>query len=392
VSHYLLAWELGGALGHLAALRALATPLLARGHRITLALSDLSRVEEFFAGLTAVPAPITKQRADAIAQPSTFADILSIAGWNDTATLRQLCGDWRKLFARYRPDVVIGSFAPTALLAAQGLDCRSVVFGTGFYSPPDISPLPDLCPWRNNYPDRLLITEQCVLESANSQLREQRARPLEQVTQLYQRADANLMTTYLEMDHYSDRIGGNYVGPWGELPGERPEWPAGVGPRVFAYLKPMEAFVYLLDFLKRAGWPTLVYAPEAEQTAASFGCDTLQIAVRPLDIRDVTATCSFAILNAGHNATLQFLLAGKPILALPLSGEQQLVTRNVERLNAGLGVGHDSPTAAVARLDRIVNDPQYGDGARRFAIRYAQVDRAAQIATVMEWLERIARS
>ena len=178
MSHYLLAWELGGALGHLAALRTLATPLLARGHRITLALSDLSRATEFFAGLTAVPAPITKQLGNAIAEPSTFADILSIAGWSDTATLRELSADWRKLFALYRPDVVVGNFAPTALLAAQGLDCRSVVFGTGFYAPPDVSPLPDLCPWRNNYPDRLLFTERRVLESANSQLREQGARRL----------------------------------------------------------------------------------------------------------------------------------------------------------------------------------------------------------------------
>ena len=199
------------------------------------------------------------------------------------------------------------------------------------------------------------------------------------------------MTTYREMDHYSDRTGGDYVGPWGELPGERPEWPTGVGPRVFAYLKPMEALAYLLDFLKCAGWPTLVYTPEAEQIATSFGCRTLRIAVRPLDIREVTATCSLAILNAGHNATLQFLLAGKPVLALPISGEQQLVTRNVERLDAGLGVGHDDPTAAVARLHRVANDPRYGDGARRFANRYAQVNRAGEIAIVMQRLEQIAR-
>jgi hypothetical protein len=238
----------------------------------------------------------------------------------------------------------------------------------------------------------LLITERRVLETANSQLREQGARPLERVAQLYQWADACLLTTYREMDHYSDRIGGDYVGPWGELPGERPEWPTGVGPRVFAYLKSMEALVYLLDFLKRAGWPTLVYAPEAERMADPFGCGTLRIAARPLDIREVTATCSLAVLNAGHNATLQFLLAGKPVLALPMSGEQQLVARNVERLDAGLGVGHDCPSAAVASLDRIANDPQYGNGARRFANRYAQVDRAEEIGIVVERLERISRS
>jgi UDP:flavonoid glycosyltransferase YjiC (YdhE family) len=387
-----LAWELGGALGHLAALRALATPLLARGHRVTLALSDISRVQEFFAGLNAVPAPIRQQQSDAIAQPSTFADILSNAGWNDAATLKQLAADWRKLFAQCRPEVVVGNFSPTALLAAQGLDVRSVVFGTGFYSPPDISPLPDLCPWRNNYPDRLLITEHRVLETANMQLCEQGARPLEQVTQLYQRADASLMTTYREMDHYSERTDGDYVGPWGELPGAHPEWPEGTGPRVFAYVKPMESLVYLLEFLKRAGWPTLVYAPEAEGTAAAFVCNTLRLTARPYDIREVAATCSFAIVNAGHNATLRFLLAGKPVLALPISGEQQLVTRNVERLSAGLGVRHDRPSTAVACLDRIANDPQYANGACRFANRYALVKRAAEIAAVMERLERIARS
>jgi UDP:flavonoid glycosyltransferase YjiC (YdhE family) len=47
----LLTWELGGGMGHLANLAPLARGLAERGHRVTAALSDLSRAHRAFAGV-----------------------------------------------------------------------------------------------------------------------------------------------------------------------------------------------------------------------------------------------------------------------------------------------------------------------------------------------------
>ncbi|MEO0532084.1 MAG: hypothetical protein AAF266_16145 [Planctomycetota bacterium] len=387
MSRFLLAWELGGAFGHLGALRALALPLRERGHDVTLALSDCRQAETLFAGFTVLEAPIRGANPSAIAEPSTYADLLSNAGWGDKERLGELVGHWREVFDRAAPDIVVGNYAPTALLAAQGRRFPTVVFGTGFYSPPDTEELPDLCPWRDNYPDRLRLTERTVLETANRQLESQSVPPLARLTELYCRAAASLLTTYPEMDHYPDRTGGHYIGPWGELPGITPDWPPGDGPRVFAYLKRMEALPYVLAHLREKRWPTLVYAPEATDIATKFASRTLHVVDSPLDIREVAAGCSFAVLNAGHNATLRLLLACKPVLALPLNGEQQLVTRNVERLGAGLGIRPTQPVKAVACLNRLESDPTYAEAAQAFGSRYAETDQHQREARVVAQLE-----
>jgi UDP:flavonoid glycosyltransferase YjiC (YdhE family) len=324
-----------------------------------------------------------------LSEPSTFADILSNAGWSDAAELSRLVAQWRKLVDDCRPDVVVCNFAPTPLLAAQGHAAKGAIFGTGFYSPPEIWPLPDLCPWRNNYPDRLRMTEDRVCDVLNAQLRLQGVEPVEHITQLFQRADANLLATYPEMDHYPGRVNCDYVGPWGELPGLAPEWPEGDGPRVFAYLKPMESLSYLLSYIRGRGWPAIVYAPGAERVTAQFVARTLRVAERPLDIRQVAATCDLAILNAGHNATLRILLNGKPVLAQPLSGEQHLVAENVERLGAGLNVLPNQPDASLAALERISSENHFRTAAETFANRYVDIDEGAIVGETVERLERL---
>jgi UDP:flavonoid glycosyltransferase YjiC (YdhE family) len=390
MAHFLLTWELGGALGHLAALRSLATPLLARGHRVTLALRDQRHAAEFFPELQSLAAPACQRKAsEMLSEPSTFADILSNAGWSDAAELSQLVSQWQKLFDDCCPDVVVCNFAPTPILAAQGHAAKCAIFGTGFYSPPEIWPLPDLCPWRNNYPDRLRMTEDRVCDVLNAQLRLQGVERVEHITQLFQRTDANLLATYPEMDHYPDRVNGDYVGPWGELPGLAPDWPEGEGPRVFAYLKPMESLSYLLSYIRGRGWPAIVYAPGAERVTSQFAARTLRVVERPLDIRQVAATCDLAILNAGHNATLRILLNGKPVLAQPLSGEQHLVAENVERLGAGLNVLPNQPDTSLAALERISSENHFRTAAETFANRYVDIDEGAIVGETVERLERL---
>lgn len=375
MAKFLLVWELGGALGHLATLRAVATPLTERGHQVTLALRSLGNAPQFFPDLPCHLAP-THQSSEppAIADPSTFADVLYICGWSDPTTLGELVDQWHTLFREIEPDVVIANYAPTAVLALQGQSPRIVLLGTGFCTPPNIAPLPDLCPWRDNYPERLLRTERQVLAALNAQLASQGEPPVEHVTELFTRVDANLLTTVPEMDHYLSRTAGEYVGPCGELAGAAPDWPARAGPRVFAYLKPMEALAYLLDELQRRQLPTLVYAPHAEDVAKPFASEHLYVVDAPLDMPRVSRECDLAILNAGHNGTLRILLGGKPVLAVPLSGEQHLVAQNVERLGAGLCVPPNHPRTSVAVLNRILTTRDFATAAQRFANRYAGAD------------------
>ena len=347
----------------------------------------------FFPGLTCIQAPLHRpSMRERIAEPSTHADVLFNAGWSNAQRLGERLHDWRSVFDSIRPDVIVHNYAPTAFLAAQTIRARSVLFGTGFYDPPDMTPLPDICPWRDNYPDQLLMTERRVLQVINSQLNACGISPLERVAQLSTRADAHLLITYPEMDHYRDRTTGEYVGPWGELPGESPCWPNVPGMRVFAYLKSMEALPYLLHYLRHSRLPTLVYAPNASSVATSFDSDSLSVCDRPLDIKQISQQCDLAILNAGHNTTLQMLLAGKPILAIPLSGEQHLVAQNIVRLNAGVCVSPHEYHQAVASLQLMLGENRFAIGAQSFAEKYADIRRERHVQRVLEVLETVARN
>ena len=391
VTKFLLAWELGGALGHLAALHALAMPLLDRGHQISLALRDLKHAPQFFPDLDCLAAPVHQTKGPTtIAEPSTFADILATSGWSDAQELEARVGRWHTLFDDLQPDVVVCNFAPTAMLATQGRPTRAVLLGTGFHTPPDCSPLPDLCPWRDNYPERLQFTERQVLNSLNKQLALQGVAKVERVTELFCRADANLLTTLPEMDHYPNRTSGEYIGPWGELPGTPPDWPQGKGPRVFVYLKPMEAMPYLLDELRRLELPTLVFAPEAA-SAKAFESEQLRVADSPLDIRRISQECDLAILNAGHNATLRILLGGKPVLALPLNGEQYLVAQNVEKLQAGICVPPDQPKEAVLALHQMLAEEKFANAAQQFASKHHDTTTTWSVTKIVKQIEQAGK-
>ena len=309
MSKFLLAWELGGALGHLAALRALATPLVERGHEVLLALRDLKHAPQFFPDWDCLAAPLHRTQGPAsIAEPSTFADILATSGWSDAQELEARVGQWHGVFDDFQPDAVVCNFAPTAVLAAQGRSARVVLFGTGFHTPPDCSPLPDLCPWRDNYPGRLQFTERQVLNSLNKQLGLQGVAEVERVTELFCRADANLLTTLPEMDHYEDRKNGRIRWAVGRTLGD--------GPRLAPRQRPSGVCISETDgsdalFARRAATSRIAYARvrtrnnrDGPKPSRPSSC-VLSTLRSTYNVLPKNAIWQYS--NAGHNTTLRIL-------------------------------------------------------------------------------------
>jgi UDP:flavonoid glycosyltransferase YjiC (YdhE family) len=88
--------------------------------------------------------------------------------------------------------------------------------------------------------------------------------------------------------------------------------------------------------------------------------------------------CDLAVLNGGHGVTCEMLLAGKPVLAVPLVLEQQMTGDAVKRVGAGESApprrGEPWEWAGRAKLE----EDCYATAARRFADRYAAFDPARQ--------------
>jgi MoaA/NifB/PqqE/SkfB family radical SAM enzyme len=448
----LLAWELGGGMGHLVNLAPLARGLRQAGHRVVAALRDLSRAEGMFGGLGLLyfQAPVkTRPTPDAIQPQRSLPHILHNSGFGDPLELKALAEAWRNLFLSVRPDLVVFDHSPTALLAARGIPARRVLIGMGFFSPADEYPLPDLRPWLPPDPERLRRDEDRVLSHANRVLASWGQPPLERLSRLYRDVDENFLTSFPELEYdpgrlrqaaanaavfpaarpntpaFSSRLAvakgwsradtlscptpsspdpliASSPAPvryWGTLPhmgnatsARQPEWPEGRGKRIFAYLKPFPAMAPLLKHLARIGCPTIVYGDDIDpRLRERFGGGTIRFEVEPLDMAEVGKTCDLAILNGTAGTTAAILLAGRPVLQVPISLKQGHVAMAVTRLGAGLMASSDQPERIMDALTRMLASESYAEAARRFAARHADFDPQRQVAGMLDRIEALLR-
>ena len=186
-----------------------------------------------------------------------------------------------------------------------------------------------------------------------------------------------------------------YWGPVNGSGGKPPQWPGGRGKRVYAYLKNFPALPDLLKALNDRGNPTLVFVDGIDRaTQQRFASPTLRFEDERLDLAQVGRECDLAILNANHGTLSQLLLAGRPVLQLPLALEQRLLAEAVCRLGAGEIAPPMSGKAEVIerKLDRMLSDDEgerYAQAARRFAAAHADFDPQRQRQEMLERVEQL---
>ncbi len=374
MAHIHLAWELGGGLGHAGRLKMLARVLLARGHRVTMSLRDLGRTERVLADLP-VPrfqAPLWLHRTEGLPpHQASLAEVLLPAGYLEVPGLAGLVGGWRALFGHIAPHLVVADYAPTALLAARSLGIRSCAVGIGFTLPPPDRPLPCLRDWETVTPQRLASAEEQVLNAANTVLELHGAPPLPNAARLLL-GDAALLSTWPEFDHYGRTAhAATWYGPvYMALGGAAPAWPAGQGPRVFAYLKhghPAHAAV--LRALADEGCRVLCYLPEvAGCRAVPVDSPLIRYAPQPVALDAALAAADLCVSHAGEAMLAQALEAGVPVLMLPMQLEQFLAARRVEAWGGGVSAARMQPDGDWRTVVRtLLDDGRYRAAAAAFA-------------------------
>jgi hypothetical protein len=165
--------------------------------------------------------------------------------------------------------------------------------------------------------------------------------------------------------------------------GEAPQWPKAKGKRVFVYLKATPSAGDVLNTLRRTGCPTLAYldgaTPAARQRLRS---KTVKVSDHRLDVARAAGECDVAVFNGGHGVSAEMLLAGKPVLAVPLVPGQQMTGDALRRLGAGDSApprrGEPWEWTGKSKLLAVLEDERYAEAARAFAGRYAAFDPAAQ--------------
>jgi UDP:flavonoid glycosyltransferase YjiC (YdhE family) len=393
----LFTWELGGGLGHLLPMRSLARGLVVAGHRVYLALREIAPASVVFGnmGASLLQAPFRHSRPGRLENTPGFSQILDNIGFGEDGELFGLVCAWRNLIGFVRPNLIVFDHSPTALLAARCFpDVRRVISAPGFFCPPDVSPWPALVR-RPIEKSELEVHEAGLLARVNRLLLRSRRPPLDRLGRLYSDVDEQFLLTFPELDHYPDRpVGARYMGPVITEGGKRPDWPkGGAGNRIYAYLKASKSLEGVLKVLAGRGDSTLVFVDGIDPaTRKKFSSPTLRFETERLDLAAVGEQCNVAVHNANHGTLARLLLAGRPMVQLPLTLEQTVLARAVDRTGAAETVLPGAPDVGEAfacKLDKVLGSERYAAAAGTFARCHDDFDPVVQVQQMVGRMEQL---
>lgn len=257
----------------------------------------------------------------------TWASWLLTRGFADPATLQARFDWWCETLRAIRPGLVVADYAPTALMAGRALGIRSVATGAAFGLPPPrlasfpglLTPL-DAVAHGSVLGDAPPPDERAICDSINATLGPYGLPALGHLPEVYA-ADLSLPRGVVVWDPYAH---------WREhpllLPIDRlPPLKTGKGDAVFIYLSSSELQCpAICAALRDLPFTACLVAPglSAEQNHALSSNPRIHIAPRSLTPDDIAAR-SRVILCAGQAGRLALaVLAGIPVLALPVQHEQ----------------------------------------------------------------------
>jgi UDP:flavonoid glycosyltransferase YjiC (YdhE family) len=364
---------MGGGYGHVHRILPLADSLAAAGLDVTLALRHRETGQALLAGrshrlVEAPPLPL------APAQPvrlESWADLLFNGGYGTAAAATQRIGQWAALLRDARIDLVVGDFAPGAMLGAQvaGLPC--IAFGSGWSLPPATTPLPAIRFWAPPAPGVLETAEARLLAALNPALGALGRAPLDSLAALFRQAETNLCC-FPEFDHYPARGAADYFGPLYQTgEGGPAQWPAGAGPRCFVYANNAHpARPALLAALGRLGWPTVLHLRGAAAGDAGRLPGTLWLAPGPLRLDRILAERPIVVCQ-GLQTHAAALVAGCPVLAMPEHLEQTGFVNRLLPQGLCLALPPQASEAEASTALRTLHEtPAYRARAEAFAAHY----------------------
>lgn len=369
----LFCWELGAGTGHVSPYLPLLSALSERGWEIVVAVRDTTEVADMLRphGFRLVQAPVCAREFSGIPSASyNFAETLLHFGYGEERTLRSLVEAWLTLVDLVRPDFLLASAAPTAQWVAQAMGLPHAMIGSGFNCPPPTQPLPLLRDWAAGVELRLRNSE-ATMTSVMTTVNERVFHGGVFTPQRLFADSPDFLCTFKELDHYPARADSSVH--YGILSARRfqslPDAPCDV----FAYLRNGPQTEAVVAALAQSGMRCLVYWPDApDSNHRRHQSAKMSFADRAVALDKVVGGCRYVVGYASHHLTAEALLAGKPLLLMPLFLEQELTARAVERMGAGVSLAGKGRGQRIPRLlKQLHEDNALHDAARQFAGTYA---------------------
>jgi len=369
-----VSWELGANFGHLTRLMPIAEQLRLLGHELFFAVRDTEVAATLLEpqGFSFTQAPFWHGRACLSAPPINYAELLIVEGYCQRDGLSGMLRSWLSLFQLFQPDVVLADYSPTALLAARIAKIPAVCIDNGFGLPPNIAPLPSIRRWEPITEQRLQHAEATVLQSINSICRTFGSLALERLVDLFN-AEAVVMSTFAELDHYGPRSEVEYAGPiFSNAGGQAVQWQETHRRKVIVYFRPsVPGIDNLLKALAELDAEVICVVPGLKRLNRAIA-NRLRIYANPVQLDEIMLSADLAVSYAGSGLVCCALLAGVPLLLVPQNVEQYMLSCRVGELGAGLVMGTNRSEAGFKdSLQQLLNEDLFRRAAREFASQHS---------------------
>lgn len=393
----LIAWELGGGMGHVMRAAALARAFDDSGVQAAVSLADLADTPHarWPSRCRILQAPRGLRLPRNRSAPATFGELLYSCGYDDGNQLSALVTAWAHLIEIIGPDLVVVDHAPTAQLAARIQGVPVARIGSGFFAPPPVAPTPCYRTWEPVNGERAWRAEALVLANINAIFKVCAEAQCDSLAAAVL-PDLELLLGLPETDCYQHlRLPGSvsYLGyERSGAQGQLPTWPEPAPPavkRLAAYLKGDYQAIESIVGVLREHHATVAYVSACdESTARRWTSEHLSISRTPLDLAACARDCDAVICHAGAGTVPVFLEAGKPAFMLPYQAEQRINAMQIQALGAGAFL---DPAAAQTTfrtaLQEFLDDERKGVAARALASRFAGGEDAIQVAVraIQQW-------
>ena len=394
MSRITFAWELGGGYGHINSFIPIAHQLFERGHSVSFLVKDLATAEALAGryGFEAHQIPVHWQPDGKIPAAITYPQILLGCGFNFKNDLLARVKALRRLFDWLQPELLICDHAPTALVAARSCAIPCALLGTGFFSPPKTSPMPSMRPWLNVPEQPLIASEQRVLTTINEVFNELKIAPLETLANLFD-TEEDFLCTLPELDHYQGRSEARYWGPrFNVNEGVEPSWPISEKAKIFGYLSnAYSGLETLLQQLRNSPFQVLMHVSGISPDLINkYTTENLQLTNQPVKLAQTGRHCDLVICHGSHGTVAAALLAGLPILALPMHLDHFIIARNINNHRLGAFIHPDNKKPHYRRaINQLLSEKIFNQEIKKFSSKYSEFHPDKQNDTIANRCEEI---
>jgi len=314
----------------------------------------------------------------------SYASLLHNTGFGEAVGLAARINAWRVLLRSHGAQLLLCHHAPTAAVAARSLDIPVCYIGSGFMVPPLRTPFPSFRIDMRIDDGVLRQNEAHVLENLNRALEILELDPYADLQCIY-RGGRPAMLSYRQTDHYGVDRPEVALGLPDFSHGAAPAWPAGGGPRIFAYLRPVPQLEQVLEGLRDCRARVLLRLSAVPRDSVTpFLRPGITLVEGPLNFARAAEECDAFVTYSPHSTVVECLLAGKPGVLIPDNQERTLVTWRAVRMGAGVGLTGPTVAAFVPVLHQVLEDPSYTAAAQRFAAEVSHIDRKAILPDLLD--------